>query len=198
MRRETAVNHPKLLTVSRPDLLEDGSDLRLRAVIHRLHSHGQIMDQLASGFGELYGVSGVQHQMMTTIQRLQGVDGVAVVEVAEYIHRSGAFVTVETGKLVGAGLVEKGSDINDGRRVLLRLTPEGNKRLADLAPIQRSINDLMFSFLDREKFQQLAELLEELLPSTEHAADMLKLINKDRKRTVGRPASQHKKTKQAG
>jgi DNA-binding MarR family transcriptional regulator len=195
-RQETAVNHPRLLTVSRPDLLVDGSDAKLRNVIHRLHSHGQVMEKLAGGFGRLYGVSGVQHQIMTAVQRLQGTEGVAVVDVAEYIRRSGAFVTIESGKLVASDLLEKMSDATDGRRVLLRLTREGHKRLADLAPVQRRINDMLFASLDRDRFLQLAMLLEDLLPNAEHAADMLELINKDRKRTSLRSGLQgggHKK-----
>src|SRR5882724_202198 len=99
-RRETQVNHPPLLTVTNPDLLMDGSDAMARNVIHRLHAHGQVMEQLASGFGELYGVGGVQHQVLTAVQRLQGAEGISVVEVADYLRRSGAFVTIESGKLV--------------------------------------------------------------------------------------------------
>jgi len=197
-RRETAVNYPKLLTVSRPDLLVDGSDAMLRNVIHRLHAHGQVMEQLASGFGQLYGVSGVQHQVLTAAQRLQGAEGVAVVDVANYIRRSGAFVTIESGKLVAAGLLEKLSDAADGRRVLLRLTQSGHKCLMELAPVQRSINDLLFASLDREKFLQLSALLDDLLPNAEHAAGMLNLINKDRKRAPSRTGTQLEAKKAAG
>ncbi len=196
-RRETQVNHPPLLTVTNPDLLMDGSDAMARNVIHRLHAHGQVMEQLASGFGELYGVGGVQHQVLTAVQRLQGIDGISVVDVADYLRRSGAFVTIESGKLVAAGLMEKLNDVNDKRRVLLRLTAEGHKRLIDLAPTQRTVNDLLFASLDRVKFLQLAALLDDLLPCAEHAADMIKLINRERKRDLTKSTAQSARRKAA-
>jgi len=197
MKRETRVNHPKLLTVSRSDLLVDGSDALARNVIHRLHALGRVMEQVAGGFGELNGISGVQHQILTAVQRLQGVAGVPVVDVAEYIRRSGAFVTLESTKLVGAGYLEKLSDSADGRRVLLRVTQEGHRTLADLAPTQRQINDILFESFDRAKFEQLSVLLDDLLPSADHAAGMLELLNKDRKRSGGSQRSAGRTKKKA-
>jgi DNA-binding MarR family transcriptional regulator len=181
------VNHPKLLTVSRSDLLVDGSDAMARNVIHRLHALGRVMEQIAAGFGELNTISGVQHQILTAVQRLQGVAGVPVVDVAQYIRRSGAFVTLESTKLVTSGFLEKLSDSADGRRVLLRITQDGHRTLVDMAPTQRRINDLLFEAFDRKKFEQLSVLLDDLLPSADHAAGMLELLNKDRKRASASP-----------
>ena len=45
---------------------------------------------------------------------------VPVVDVAQYIRRSGAFVTLESTKLVNLGFLEKLNDSADGRRVLLK------------------------------------------------------------------------------
>jgi DNA-binding MarR family transcriptional regulator len=198
MERETRVNHPKLLTVSRAELLVDGSDAMARNVIHRLHALGRVMEQVAAGFGELNAISGVQHQILTAVQRLQGVAGVPVVDVAQYIRRSGAFVTLESTKLVTTGFLEKLSDSADGRRVLLRITREGNRTLVDMAPTQCRINDLLFESFDRKKFEQLSLLLDDLLPSADHAAGMLELLNKDRKRTGALPGTAARLRKKAG
>lgn len=197
MERETQVNYPKLLTISRQDLLVDGSDATARNVIHRLHALGRVMEQVASGFGDLNGISGVQHQILTAVQRLQGTVGVPVVEVADYIRRSGAFVTLESTKLVGAGFLEKLSDSADGRRVLLRITQEGHRTLVELAPTQRQINDLLFEALDKKKFEQLSLLLDDLLPSADHAAGMLELLGKDRKRGSASPRTAGRSRKKA-
>lgn len=197
MERETRVNHPKLLTVGRLDLLVDGSDAVARNVIHRLHALGRVMEQIASGFGELNGISGVQHQILTAVQRLQGTAGVPVVDVADYIRRSGAFVTIESTKLVGSGFLEKLSDSADGRRVLLRITQDGHRALVELAPTQRQINDLLFEALDKKKFEQLSILLDDLLPSADHAAGMLELLGKDRKRGNASPRPTGRSRKKA-
>ena len=197
MDREIPVNYPTLLTVSGHALLVDGSDMGVRKAIHRLHALGRVMEQVASGFGELNAISGVQHQSLTAVQRLQGSRGVPVVEVAEYLRRSGTFVTLESTKLARRGLLEKRSDAADGRRVLLRLTGEGHRLLTDLSPSKRIINDLLFESLDRDKFQQLSDLLDVLLPNAEQAAGMLELLNKDRKRTKPAAAPQAEAKKRA-
>jgi len=94
-------------------------------------------------------------------------------EVAARLHRSGAFITIEANKLEARGILEKGSDPDDGRRVLLKCTARGQALLERMAPYQRRINDVLFERLDARRFAQLRALARELLASGERAVAML-------------------------
>jgi MarR family transcriptional regulator, organic hydroperoxide resistance regulator len=183
-RRTTRVNHPKLLTIGRSDLLVDGSDAQVRDTIHMLIGYGVILEKLAEGFGFITGITGVQHQILAAVQRLQAADGISVVDLARYVRRSGAFITIEVGKLIKLGLLEKSADPLDRRRVSLKVTPLGHRRLVDLAPAQRRVNDVLFAGVDAKTFRELSSLLERLLPYAERAQDTLDLIVKDARRAA--------------
>ena len=53
--------------------------------------------------------------------------------------QSGACTTIEIGKLVERGLLEKSADQKDRRRVRVRLTENVRKALAGVAPQQRQL-----------------------------------------------------------
>jgi DNA-binding MarR family transcriptional regulator len=94
-------------------------------------------------------------------------------EVAARLHRSGAFITIEANKLVARGILGKGSDPADGRRVLLKCTALGRALLERMAPYQRRINDVLFERLDARRFAQLRALARDLVASGDRAVAML-------------------------
>ena len=110
------------LTVSRTELLADGSDARFRQLIHRLLAYASSLETIRAGLGEMIGLTGVQYTMLICIAHLQGGKGVGVKEIADHLNCTGAFVTIETGKLANLGLVEKRQNPGDKRRVLLTVT----------------------------------------------------------------------------
>jgi DNA-binding MarR family transcriptional regulator len=79
------------------------------------------------------GLSPQQHQALLTIKGLAGDDGIAVGALAErlLIRRHSAVELVD--RLERAGLARRGSDPEDGRRVLVSLTPAGEQRLSALS-----------------------------------------------------------------
>ncbi|HEV3010467.1 MAG TPA: MarR family transcriptional regulator, partial [Burkholderiales bacterium] len=97
-------------------------------------------------------------------------------EVAARLHRSGAFITIEANKLVERGILDKVSDPTDGRRVLLRMNSESLELLAQLAPYQRRVNDVLFEFLDAKRFRELRALAAELVGCGDRAVAMLELL----------------------
>ena len=97
------------------------------------------------------------------IAQLQGDEGVPVRLVADQLHVTGAFVTGEAGKLVRRGLVEKRPNPEDGRSVLLRLSPVGRSAMDALAPRVRAVNDRFFGALDRADFANLTRLASTLV-----------------------------------
>jgi DNA-binding MarR family transcriptional regulator len=92
------------------------------------------------------------------------------------MHRSGAFITIEANKLVGAGILEKASDPADGRRVLLRMTEKSVELLERMAPYQRRVNDVLFEPLDAKRFRELRTLAAELVACGDRAVAMLELL----------------------
>lgn len=143
-------------TVSRPELLEGGSDARFRHLVHDLLAFSARLESIRAQFGAYLGMTGVQYTILISVRYLQGSEGVGVKQVAEHLGLSGAFVTIETGKLIRAGMLEKRRNLKDRRRVLLTVSARAHAMLEDLAPLQRQINDAIFQSLDAGRFDALA------------------------------------------
>lgn len=165
------------LTIGRPELLSGGTDVNFRKLLHGLMSYGRMINDIRSYFGVLLGVSGVQYEILMAIQRLGGSHGVSVRDVASWIRRSPVFVTNEVKHLEEKRLVNKAKDLDDRRKVLLRLTPESAARIAGLAPVQREINDLLFEDMSAAEFQMMVNLVERLLPCGERALRRIDMLN---------------------
>ena len=95
---------------------------------------------------------------------------------AARLHRSGAFITIEANKLAEAGILEKASDPDDGRRVLLKIASKGTELLERMAPYQRRVNDILFERLDARRFKETRKLAEDLLASGDRAVAMLEFL----------------------
>jgi DNA-binding MarR family transcriptional regulator len=169
----------KLLTVSRDELLTDGSDAGFRRMIHTLMAISNNIEALRSGYGSLIGITGAQHEILLLISRINNGNGVTVGEVATLIGHTSAFVATETAKLSEAGVIEKIPSAVDRRQVILHITDMGLERLSCLAPHQRKVNDVLFESLSREKLMEFARLIEEILPCSEKASDLISMIVKD-------------------
>src|SRR5436190_2397722 len=165
-------------TISRPALLVDGSDGEFRGLIHDLIAYGHRLDACRDAFAAIVGISGVQYEILMLVSR---ADGLSIGEVAERLHRSGAFITIEANKLVARGILEKDSDPADGRRVLLKCNGKARALLERLAPYQRRINDVLFERLDARRFRQLRLLAGDLVVSGDRAVAMLQFMLHDAK-----------------
>ena len=151
------------LTVSRPELLPDGTDRDFRRLVHNIFAFMARHDAVRDGHARHIGLAGVEYTILISIGHL-GLDGdVNVKTVADHLRMSGAFITTVTSKLQSLGLVEKTQDHIDRRRITLAITEKGKALLRKLAPYQREINDVEFACLNREQFQQLSSILENLI-----------------------------------
>jgi MarR family transcriptional regulator, organic hydroperoxide resistance regulator len=164
---------PAPLTVSRSALLTHGSDAEFRGLIHDLIAYGHTLDACRDAFAAIAGVSGAQYEILMLVSR---ADGLSVGEVAERLHRSGAFITIEANGLAERGILAKAPDPADGRRVLLKVTPAGFESLQRLAPYQRRVNDVLFEFVDAKRFRELRALAAELTASGDRAVAMLEQL----------------------
>lgn len=163
----------KRQTVGRPELLVNGSDEQFRQLIHDTLAFSSRIQEVRNGFATLVGLSGSQYTILVAIGQLQGKAGIGVNAVADRLHISGAFVTIEVNKLVAQGLVTKEPDAEDRRRVRLKVTGEGRARLDELKSVQAPVNDALFSSLTPKEFGVLCEVMSRLVV---HGGEALALL----------------------
>lgn len=170
-------------SVSRPDLLIDGSDARFRQLIYALFVTGTRFRDVREAFGREMGVTGPQYFMLIGTAHFQDRDGGASIgTLADYLHVAPSHVTTEVRKLAEKGLLEKRPNPRDGRGVLVSLTQAGEAALEKLAPYRQKINDILFDGFDREEFLTLARLMERFVGTTERALHEIEVH--ERRRTL--------------
>lgn len=135
------------------------------------------METVKRYLGERLGLTAPQYTIMMAIAELQGKSGVSVGRVGEYLHVTGTWVTMESGKLLKKGLLEKHSDLQDRRLSLLSLAPPGVKAIQSLLPELQQINDVFFELDSRPEFERLCKTLGKLVGNSQRA---LALINATR------------------
>ncbi|MEW6256943.1 MAG: MarR family winged helix-turn-helix transcriptional regulator [Pseudomonadota bacterium] len=162
------------LTASRAALLVDGSDHEFREMVHDMLAFASAIQDVRNRLGQLIGLSGTQYTVLTAIARLaQGSRELGVNQLAEHLHLSGAFVTIEVNKLVNAGLVTKAVNPDDRRRVVLRVTAEAERRLQLMARVQCPANDMLFEPLSAKEFLQLRAITAKLAGTGERTLRLI-------------------------
>jgi DNA-binding MarR family transcriptional regulator len=167
------------LTVSRPELLANGSDGQFRAFVHGMLAFAARLEAVRDGFAALLSLTGIQYTILISISHLHTDGDVTVGAIAEHLHLSGAFVTTETGKLLRLGLISKVQDLNDRRRVFLGVTSRGRELLSNLAPVQIAVNDVLFDFLNAEQFRALVPRIDRMVACGDRALALLDYLSKD-------------------
>lgn len=157
------------LTVSRPELLDRGSDRDFRRLVHGLFGFLARHEAIRSGHAAYIGLNGMEYTVLISIAHLSADGDVSVKVVADHLHLSGAFITTITGALLRKRLIHKRPDPRDRRRVRLTVSEKGYDLLAQLAPVQSRINDIEFECLSAAEFQQLLSLLHRLIASGDRA-----------------------------
>ena len=161
------------LTVSRPELLENGSDAAFRSLVHDSLAFAARLQAVRDGYGQIVGVTGPQYTILISIAHMGRNGPVSVTTVADHLRLSGSFVTNEIGKLVAAGLVAKTQDPDDRRRVILEITEAGRRRFERLADVQARVNDVHFGGLSEKDFADLQRIMSGLVTSTDQALSLL-------------------------
>jgi len=161
-------------TISRPQLMVDGSDAAFRQFVHDTLAFSARLQAVRGQLGAVIGLSGTQYTVLIAIAHLSGGDEkVGVNQVAEHLHFSGAFITIEINKLVLNGLVEKETDTADRRRVVLTITPKARALLNELAPVQRPVNDVLFRGLSATDFDRTRKLMSDMVEAADEAIRLL-------------------------
>ena len=170
VRKEGRLAKPRFpLTVSRPELLADGSDRDFRHLVHGLFGFLARHERIRAGHGRAIGLGGIEYTTLISIAHLSAEGDVSVKRVAAHLHVSGAFITSTVQRLVQRGIVHKQIDREDRRRVTLSVSREGHALLEGLAAMQREVNDVEFGSLSRDEFRVLIGLVDRLIESGERA-----------------------------
>jgi DNA-binding MarR family transcriptional regulator len=123
---------PLPLTVTRPELLNDGTDRDFRKFVHNIFAFMARHEAIRDGHARQIGLAGIEYTVLISIGHLALDGDVNVKTVADHLHMSGAFITTVTSKLQTLGLVEKIQDSVDRRRISLITTEKGKSLLRTL------------------------------------------------------------------
>lgn len=167
-------------TVSRPELMPDGTDRQFRHMIHNLLTITQTQQDNRERFGKMLNITAIQYTILTAIAHLSTADeGVAVVGIAKHLYITGSFVSMETNKLTRLGLIEKIPDPEDKRRLCLSLTQRGWECLESIVTVQQPVNDAFFDRLTTNDFLELSRLLSILAQNAGRAKATLMLLKEE-------------------
>ncbi|MBL4601741.1 MAG: MarR family transcriptional regulator [Emcibacteraceae bacterium] len=181
-----AQDKPRLpLTVTRPELIINGSDDSFRELVHASLAFASRLQSVREGYAEIIGLTGPQYTILISVGHLHNHGKLGVKKLAEHLCQSGTFVTTEVNKLVSAGLVRKDKDKNDGRRVNLTTTKKAQSLLSKLSKIQQEVNDVHFGNLSAEEFSSLRKIMFELVSSTDLALSLLRHLGAAHKLNLG-------------
>jgi MarR family transcriptional regulator, organic hydroperoxide resistance regulator len=174
------------LTATSPVLVAGGSDHSFRRFLYDFFTVSARLETMKRYLGKRLGLTGPQYTIMMAVAELQGETGVSVGRVGEYLHVTGTFVTIESGKLMKKGLMDKRSDAQDGRVSLLSLAPKGIKALEGLFPELQQINDVFFELESRTEFERLCKSLEKLVGNAQRALALVNATRDDPRLTLKR------------
>jgi DNA-binding MarR family transcriptional regulator len=164
------------LTVTRAELLVNGSDREFRRLVNALFPFLALHTAVRNGYAELLGLTGPAYSVLLCIRTLNDNGPVNIRTIADQLRLSGSFITAETNSLERKGLVEKRRGVEDKRVVSVTLTARAIALLDSIAPLRQRVNDEQFGCLTRDEFRMLMPLVERLVQSGERAVALLQFL----------------------
>lgn len=156
-------------TISRPELLDDGQDLRFRELVNNLLAFSGRHEAVRAGHASYIGLPAPQYTILIAAAH-RGEDGpVRIKDLAEQLSVSPTFITMELKKLYKLGLLRKERNEQDSRVMDIFVTDKGMEVLEDLSLIQRQVNDQQFADISRDEFEDLLRLTKLLIHNSDKA-----------------------------
>ena len=171
-RLPTTTHHPALLD-------SNGSDADFRRMIYGIFTMTVNFDRIRECMATALGLSGIQYHILMVVAELSADLPVTVTTVAGRLHTSGAYVTMETKKLIRRGFLDKQRNPDDGRSVIITLTDEGRAAIDAFAPYHQEINSELFSDIDAETFQQFRAIVDHMSRTSTRAAEKAEILARD-------------------
>ena len=168
--------HP--LTVSREELLVDGSDDEFRRLVNMLFPLLTLHTEIRNSYASMIGLNGASYTILLCIRTLGDAGPVSMRDIVDQLRLSGSFITAEANLLEQKGLVKKRRSEKDKRVVFITLTPKATDLLDSIASLRRQVNDVQFGSLNRTEFKQLILIVERLIASSESALELLRFLKR--------------------
>ena len=162
------------VTISRKDYLKGGSDSAFRASIYVMVQSVSRLLKCRDAFGHALGLTAPQFAVMMGTGSRQGQDGVSIKQLADHIALAPTHVTTEVGRLERKKLLQKKPSPSDGRSVLVSLSPKGEREIARIAPLVRSVNDLLFKDVSAEALAVASDVARTIIANSEYATAELR------------------------
>ena len=166
------------LTVRRPELLVDGSDIAFRRLVNALLPFLGLHTAIRNGYAELLGLTGPAYSILLVVRTLGDNGPVNIRTIADQLRLSGSFITAETNLLEAKNLVRKRKGLDDRRLVSVTLTPKGTALLDSIAELRQRVNNVQFGGLSREEFKVLVPAIEGLVESSAQALTFLNFLKR--------------------
>ncbi len=149
-------------TITRPELLVDGSDFKFRQMIYDMDHLVHLIQDTRRNISQTLDLSPPEFNALMGIAQLQGQQGVSVGDLARHLHVAGPFATQQANLLKKRNLVAKKHNPSDRRSTLLTLTEEGEEMFRKLAPKLQKLNNRIFANLDEADFHRFCGLLQSI------------------------------------
>ena len=157
------------LTATLEGLIDKGSDHQFRQTMYDLDFLAGTLIDARKLLGAAMGVSSPQYNILMIVAEYDSQGGITVRDVAQRLHVSGAFVTIEASRLTKERLVRKRPNPKDKRSVLLHMTPEGGERIRQLIPSLQRFNNQLFQDVSKDEFQMMSSIVARLIANCEEA-----------------------------
>jgi len=144
------------LTISLEAFVKNGSDREFRQLIFELMGLHNQMQRHSDQFARYIGTNNAQFHLIMIMAQTPDV---TVSRIAQLMNVTSQFVTIEIGKLIRKGIVEKRPNASDGRSSFLNLTSKGKNLVCEVAPLLRRASDLHFRSLTADRARTLREIL---------------------------------------
>jgi DNA-binding MarR family transcriptional regulator len=157
----------------------DGGDSSFRSLIYDIFTMTVNFDRIREKMAMALGLSGIQYHILMVVAELSLDRPATISGVADRLHTSGAYVTMETKKLTRRGFLGKQPNPEDGRSVIITLTKEGRSVVDAFAPHLQAINDELFDGVGPETFRQFCAITDHMSRTSKRAADLAEILRRD-------------------
>lgn len=129
-----------------------------------LRVHRTVMDELARRLERMHDLPLLQYGVLITLVSAPG-RRLRMSDLADRVLTSPSGMTRAIARLSEEGLVEREQNSNDGRSVIVTMTPEGLRRLREAQATHHAcVRELLFGGLEGDDLQLLATIYEHAMP----------------------------------
>ena len=185
-RRSATAQAADNLTVTLPELLVDGSDLKFRELVADLFAAAAGMLALRRALAASLDLSAAEFAILLATWQQERKGEVGITSLAREVHVAAANVTAEVGRLVRKGILDKRPHPRDTRAVLIKLTDKGHAILALLTPVLRAVNDRLFAGNSARGINVLGDFLRHVADETPYSISVAKTFGTRGRRGAAR------------